>query len=180
MKIYRENSHLVKIGAEYQAVYMKTQDFFFSRHWQRHMWHNDEQNTLLLCYDNAFNIYYIADRHVVCQKYKQDVLLRFHADDSYANAPRCYITLYRLSCYSLRSILTLNLLTWRIWWAPNNASKWQVGFNSAFKGLKLSSDLFLCLPRGEVFSGFHHAFLCILPHAQPIASFWFARPINIS
>jgi hypothetical protein len=31
--------------------------------------------------------------------------------------------------------LTLILLTWRIWWAPNNASKWQMGFNSAFKGL---------------------------------------------
>jgi len=29
----------------------------------------------------------------------------------------------------------LILLTWRIWWAPNNASKWQMGFNSAFKGL---------------------------------------------
>jgi len=33
------------------------------------------------------------------------------------------------------SILTLNLLTWRIWWAPNNASRWQMGFNLAFKGL---------------------------------------------
>ena len=32
-------------------------------------------------------------------------------------------------------ILTLILLTWRIWWAPNNARKWQMGFNSAFKGL---------------------------------------------
>ena len=31
--------------------------------------------------------------------------------------------------------LTLILLMWRIWWAPNNASKWQMGFNSAFKGL---------------------------------------------
>jgi len=31
--------------------------------------------------------------------------------------------------------LTLILLTWRIWWAPNNASRWQVGFNSAFKEL---------------------------------------------
>ena len=30
---------------------------------------------------------------------------------------------------------TLTLLTWRIWWPPNNASKWQMGFNSAFKGL---------------------------------------------
>jgi len=32
--------------------------------------------------------------------------------------------------------LTLNPLTWKIWWAPNNASRWQMGFNSAFKGLK--------------------------------------------
>ena len=28
-----------------------------------------------------------------------------------------------------------SLLTWRKWWTPNNASKWQMGFNSAFKGL---------------------------------------------
>ena len=33
------------------------------------------------------------------------------------------------------SILTLNPLTWKIWWAPNNASRWQMGFNSACKGL---------------------------------------------
>jgi hypothetical protein len=32
--------------------------------------------------------------------------------------------------------LTLYLLTWNIWWAPNNASKWQMRFNWAFKGLK--------------------------------------------
>ena len=32
-------------------------------------------------------------------------------------------------------ILTLILLTWRIWWAPNNASRWQMGFNSASKEL---------------------------------------------
>ena len=31
--------------------------------------------------------------------------------------------------------LTLILLTWRIGWAPYNASKWEMGFNSAFKGL---------------------------------------------
>jgi len=30
--------------------------------------------------------------------------------------------------------LTHILKTWRIWWAPNNACKWQMGFNSAFKG----------------------------------------------
>jgi len=34
--------------------------------------------------------------------------------------------------------LTLILLTWRIWWDPNNASEWQMGFISAFKGLMQS------------------------------------------
>jgi hypothetical protein len=32
--------------------------------------------------------------------------------------------------------VTLILLTWRIWWAPNNASRWRMGFNLVFKGLK--------------------------------------------
>ena len=31
--------------------------------------------------------------------------------------------------------ITLILLMWRIWWAPNNASRWQMWFNSAFKGV---------------------------------------------
>ena len=31
--------------------------------------------------------------------------------------------------------LTLTLLTWTKWRAPTNASKWRMGFNSAFKGL---------------------------------------------
>jgi hypothetical protein len=31
--------------------------------------------------------------------------------------------------------LTLYLLMWRIQWDPDNASKWQMEFNSAFKGL---------------------------------------------
>ena len=32
-------------------------------------------------------------------------------------------------------ILTLNPLTWKIWWASNNANRWQMGFNLMFKGL---------------------------------------------
>ena len=31
--------------------------------------------------------------------------------------------------------LTLILLTWKKWRTPNNPSKWQMGFNSVFKGL---------------------------------------------
>ena len=41
----------------------------------------------------------------------------------------------RLTVGKPASPLTLILLTCRIWWAPNNASKWQMGFNSEFKGL---------------------------------------------
>jgi len=40
-----------------------------------------------------------------------------------------------------RKHITLILLTWNIGWAPNNASKWQMGFNSAFKGLKADSHI---------------------------------------
>ena len=59
---------------------------------------------------------------------------------------------YRVTCtteedrrkhYSLLDLpslysLTLNPLRWKIWWAPNNASRRQMGINSAFKGLKWS------------------------------------------
>jgi hypothetical protein len=34
--------------------------------------------------------------------------------------------------------VTLILLTWRIWWAPNNATKWQMGFNCVFKWLRVT------------------------------------------
>ena len=38
--------------------------------------------------------------------------------------------------------LTLILLTWTIWRSPTNASKWRMGFNSAFKGLIMKSMAF--------------------------------------
>jgi len=37
--------------------------------------------------------------------------------------------------YKMLKPLILTPLMWRIWWAPDNASKWQMVFNSAFKGL---------------------------------------------
>jgi hypothetical protein len=39
-------------------------------------------------------------------------------------------------CRKNSSSLTLYQLMWRIWLAHNNASKWQMGFNWVFKGLK--------------------------------------------
>jgi len=41
------------------------------------------------------------------------------------------------------SKLTLILLTWRIRWANNNANKWQMGFNTALKGLNNKILLYL-------------------------------------
>jgi len=45
------------------------------------------------------------------------------------------IIFHEILCTNIWLYLTLILLMWRIWWAPNNASKWQMGFNSAFKVL---------------------------------------------
>jgi len=49
----------------------------------------------------------------------------------------------RMQCYNITISnlnfvlsLTINLLTTTIVAPPSNASKWQMGFNSAFKGLK--------------------------------------------
>ena len=53
----------------------------------------------------------------------------------------CYFRSILLCCDNNKklkppSILTLNLLRTTIVAPPSNASKWQMGFNSAFKGLK--------------------------------------------
>jgi len=44
---------------------------------------------------------------------------------------------FKIVILAFCSSLTLILLTWRIWWAPNNASKWQMRINSAFKWLNI-------------------------------------------
>ena len=49
-----------------------------------------------------------------------------------------YLTSYfrkTITTHNFR-ILTLMLLMWRIGWASNSTSKWQMRFNSAFEGLK--------------------------------------------
>jgi hypothetical protein len=49
----------------------------------------------------------------------------------------CNFENYCFSFCKVYLFLTLILLTWRIWWAHNNANKWQMGFNLVFKGLIL-------------------------------------------
>jgi hypothetical protein len=57
------------------------------------------------------------------------------------------------------TLLTLILLTWKIRWALNNASKWQMEFNSAFKGLNSLSLLVMwCTNRFNIQEFY------ILPH----------------
>ena len=43
------------------------------------------------------------------------------------------LTQDRTRATAVNGWLTLILLKWRIWLAPNSASRWQMGFNSAFK-----------------------------------------------
>jgi hypothetical protein len=47
---------------------------------------------------------------------------------------------WNLSEKKFQILLTLTLLTWKIWWAANNVSKVQMGFNTAFKGLKYDNN----------------------------------------
>ena len=42
--------------------------------------------------------------------------------------------IYDISSLRVNDLIFI-LLTWRKWWAPNNASRQQMGFNSGFKGL---------------------------------------------
>jgi len=61
---------------------------------------------------------------------------------------RFWIPMVYFPIFSVFAVyLTLRPLTWRIWWAPNNASRWQMGFNSAFKGLNTLSvaHAYFCL-----------------------------------
>ena len=51
--------------------------------------------------------------------------------------------------------LTLNLLTTTIVAPPSNASKWQMGFNSAFKGLTARQG------RGTAWAWHGHGMLCV-------------------
>jgi len=69
-----------------------------------------------------------------------------------------YIYIYDISRLRVNN-LTLLLLTWRKR-TPNNASKWQMGFNSAFKGLTSKNNN-------------REQYYCILVNNQLEAKFFF-------
>ena len=53
---------------------------------------------------------------------------------SLQRVPHVLLGLFTLLKCGGQQKLTLILLTWTIWRAPTNASKWRMGFNLAFKG----------------------------------------------
>jgi len=57
--------------------------------------------------------------------------------DRPASSQLLYQLRYQAHPTLIAGTLTLTLLTWIIRWAPNNASEWQVGFNSVFEGLMI-------------------------------------------
>jgi len=56
-------------------------------------------------------------------------------------APYCKVARSGRILKTFQYPLTLILLRWIIWWAPNNARKWRMGFKSTFKGLKSKSNV---------------------------------------
>jgi hypothetical protein len=80
---------------------------------------------------------------IICLKLRGRLRV-FHCTPAAPLLAHCPTLMERSTAVSFRAnalrpptlTLTLILLTWRIGWAPNNASKWQMGFNLVFKGLK--------------------------------------------
>jgi hypothetical protein len=57
---------------------------------------------------------------------------------------RHFINIHKILDF-LKALLTFNLLTTTIVALPSNASKWQMGFNSAFRGLTCVDECGKCL-----------------------------------
>jgi hypothetical protein len=78
------------------------------------------------------------------------------------------INVLRLSCKvpvilsDINETLTFILLMWRIGWASNDASKWQMGFNSAFKGLTFLADFRKILRYHNSWKSFQWGRICLM------------------
>jgi hypothetical protein len=98
----------------------------------------------------------VASRsHIIWKKIQKDFFLIFlfvhsNSHKKYRSKSGGKIPLLRLT----DGILTLILLTWRIWWVPNNAGRWQMGFKLAFKGLSVLIERYSQMRRlfGEGYS----------------------------
>ena len=98
------------------------------------------RNPLVSINSNSFSCYMIRPSSHQCIKLKTVLRPNTRKCSSlvYCDEGIC-VTNSACICWPILRItlLTLILLTWSVGWAPNNARKWQMGFNSAFKGLNL-------------------------------------------
>jgi hypothetical protein len=109
-----------------------------------------------------FAISFLKERLCQMKEYDKRFIEKNHSNTVYLSRGRLHISPSKMTSFSpvyvisticndyishrewrnsdeKREGLTLNPLTWKIWWAPNNTSRWQMGFNSAFKGLIILS-----------------------------------------
>ena len=80
----------------------------------------------VLCWHHRFEVPSAAPFEKISQKCSSNFL------SLYAECPRRIKRIHKkCKCAYCQNeiILTIILLMWRIWWVPNNASKWQMGFN---------------------------------------------------
>jgi membrane-associated HD superfamily phosphohydrolase len=85
--------------------------------------------------------YYIVVRFWCCFLSRvEEKVIEFSASICCSSSTICWLlgrrsVIFTKQFHAAELFVTLILLTCRIWWALNNASKWQMGSNSAFKGL---------------------------------------------
>ena len=85
-------------------------------------------------YEALSKLYMTELEHFCCFVYY--TCFHLHSlSPAFITSPALIVCIYNPEI--VRLFLTLILLTWRIGWAPNNARKWQIGFNWGFKVLIL-------------------------------------------
>ena len=94
------------------------------------------QQLLILC--NRFRLHTAIFRRSrnseLCFYVTHFIIIKYDGILQLGSRTYCYRYIRSLLYWHLEC-LTLILLTWTIWRAPTNASKWRMGFNSAFKWL---------------------------------------------
>jgi len=83
----------------------------------------------------------------ICISYNsQRVMYRYNTENALLPIHSDALSIYFIVDSVMRNAtLTLILLRWRILWAPNNASRWQMGFNWALKGLNIQGFFCVCV-----------------------------------
>jgi len=161
-------------------LWEKKRDYFFAQNWPASLRKTDRVCLLWsskLVFTCFFTLHFLALPLFRCQAHPYEIFgiqsgketdffffqkfgcsLSGSLHESVRRVHTLYISvdLYLRALYLIGVVfnhLTLTLLTWRLWGAPNNASKWQMGFNSAFRGL--NAELNSICPVLALF-GAHH------------------------